>query len=165
MPGSDQPRPRKHDPSRVIPIADAINGKHSNRSASDETISRRAPSNPSELLASLGCRRRLPKGCSLSRASDNGAHLYFIEGGQIELFLRNDSGHFPIASFHSGACFFCNFDTFRRVQGIAAEPSMVCELPLHALDRLGREGIELGPLMRRYRPFDLQAFVTACYPR
>ena len=165
MPGSDQPHPRKHDPSRVIPIGSAINWKHSNHTHSNGTISRPAPSHPSQLLARFGGRRRLPKGCSLSRASANGTHLYFVEGGRIELFLRNDSGHFPIASFQSGACFFCNFDAFRRVQGIAAEPSMVCEVPLHALDRLGREEIESGPLMLRYRPFDLQAFVTACYPQ
>lgn len=122
-----------------------------------------APPRPSGLVASTGARRRLHKGSPLSRPGDKERRLYVVESGLIEVFLRNDGGHFPIASFHAGACFFCDFNRTRLIQGVATEPSVVRDMPLAALDGLDCQGIELRALLLRSRPCDLQAFVAACY--
>lgn len=131
--------------------------------AADRTSCAPAPSGPSDPVESTGARRRLQKGSQLARPGDTGRRLYVVESGLIEVFLRKVGGHFPIASFHAGACFFCDFNGTRLVQGVAAEASVVRDLPLDAFDRLDRQGIELRTLLLRCRPFDLQAFVAACY--
>ena len=131
--------------------------------ATDRTGFAPAPWGRSDVMASDGARRRLHKGSPLSRPGDRGRRLYVVEHGLIEVFLRKDGGHFPVASFHEGACFFCDFACCRFIQGIATEPSVVRDMPLDALDRLDHQGIDLRALLLRYRPFDLRAFVAACY--
>jgi len=152
--------------SRPSPHGAQIGGRGSEYAravAADQASCAPAPSRPSDLVASTGARRRLQKGSQLARRGDRGRRLYVVESGLIEVFLRKDGGHFLVASFQAGACFFCGFDSYPLVQGVATEPSVVRDMPLDALDRLDREGIEMRALFLRYRPFDLQAFVAACY--
>jgi len=137
--------------------------EYTRAAAADRASCAPAPPRPSDLAPSTGARRRLHKGSPLSRPGDRGRRLYVVESGLIEVFLRKDGGHFPIASFHAGARFFCDFNRSRLIQGVATEPSVVRDVPLAALDRLDRQGIELRALLLQSRPFDLQAFVAACY--
>jgi hypothetical protein len=75
--------------------------------------------------------------------------------------LGKDGGHFPIASFHAGACFFCDLNRTPLIQGVATELSVVRDMPLDALDRHDRQGIELRAFSLWYRPIDLQAIVAS----
>jgi hypothetical protein len=113
----------------------------------------------------FGRKRRLARGSALFKPGDRTRDVFIVQSGALTVDIpRCDGGRMQIASFHAGACLYCDFERRHLVACIAETDCDIIELPYRRLEKLSRQGIEWRLLLRHCHAFELKTFLDACYP-
>jgi hypothetical protein len=112
----------------------------------------------------IGMRKCLPPGGALWSSGDETEWLVLVEAGALDVFLRDDPTQSPVATFRAGAWFAFDPGAACIARCEASLRTTVTMMQRGEVEGRARQGIRLCRVMPHRPPFNVKAFLGACYP-